>query len=145
MRVLFLSSLILLTGEAALAQAPFAGLDRNEDGVISRSEASADREIRKRFAAFDRDGNGRLSRPEHRAAVRDIDRRVALDAAITARVRQALLAEQGIPSGLIAVDTYEGRVHLRGHVGAADLASRAGRVTATVDGVRMVRNDIAVK
>ncbi len=123
----------------------FAALDRNRDGYVSKAEAAAEREIAKRFAQFDRDGDGRLSPEEYAAAKEDYDRRVLRDAVITARVKAALLAEKGIPSLSISVDTYEGKVQLTGFVGSPDLVSKAGRVTAGVSGVRTVDNNIAVK
>ena len=43
------------------------------------------------------------------------------------------------------MDTYEGGVHLSGFVPAAELASRAGRVTASISGVRTVHNNLVVK
>src|ERR1051326_5978876 len=76
----------------------FAALDRNKDGYLSKLEAAGDREVAKRFAAFDLDGDGRLSESEFILAKEDNDRRVLRDAALTARVKAALLAEQGIPS-----------------------------------------------
>jgi hyperosmotically inducible protein len=145
MRALFLSGAMVAGVAPALAQPSFTALDRNGDGSISRIEALADAEIRKRFAAFDRDRDGRLSRLEYRHAAEDNNQRIQHDLAITERVRQALLAEKGIPSRQIAVETYEGQVHLKGFVGAPAIASRAGRVTAAVDGVRTVHNDLAVK
>jgi osmotically-inducible protein OsmY len=78
-------------------------------------------------------------------AKEDNDKRVLRDAVITARVKAALLAEKGIPSMSISVDTYEGRVQLAGFVGSPELVSKAGRVTAAVSGVRTVDNNIAVK
>jgi hyperosmotically inducible periplasmic protein len=125
--------------------ANFAALDRNRDGYVSRIEAQADREISKRFAYFDIDNDGRLSEAEYALIREDIEKRVLRDAVITARVKAALLAEKGIPSSSIAVETYEGRVQLSGFVGAPDIVSRAGRVTASVNGVRTVHNAIAVK
>jgi osmotically-inducible protein OsmY len=70
---------------------------------------------------------------------------VLRDSLITARVKAALLAEKGIPSLSISVDTYEGKVQLTGFVGSPDLVSKAGRVTAGVNGVRTVDNNISVK
>ena len=147
MRALFLSgaTMLLLWARPALAQDAFGVLDRNGDRSISRVEALGDPEIHKRFGAFDQDKDGLLSQPEHARAAADNDQRVLDDSAITARVRQALRADKGIPSGQIAVETYEGRVQLKGFVGAPSLASRAGRVTAGVEGVRTVHNDIGVK
>jgi hypothetical protein len=145
MRALFFSGAVVLGMPVALAQDSFIGLDRNRDGAISRIEALADAEIQKRFASFDADGDGLLSRREYRQAAQDNSRRMLRDSAISERVRQALIADKAIPAGRIAVETYEGRVHLTGFVGAPGIASRAGRLTAAVEGVRTVRNDIVVK
>jgi hypothetical protein len=123
----------------------FNALDRNRDGAISRVEALGDAEIHKRFATFDGDNDGALSASEHRLALKNVNQQALHDSRITARVKAALLAAKGIPSLQIAVETYEGRVQLKGHVDAPDIVSRAGRVTAAVQGVRTVRNDIAVK
>ena len=128
-----------------LARADFVALDRNRDGYVSRVEANGDREIAKRFAQFDTDGDGRLSEAEYVRAKEDNDKRILRDAMITARVKAALLAEKGIPSLSISVDTYEGSVQLAGFVGSPDLVSKAGRVTAAVSGVRTVNNNISVK
>lgn len=149
---LALSAALALTGGAAVAQAPeqgmvragFAALDKNRDGHISRHEANGDRETAKRFAQFDSDGDGRLSETEYIAAQEDNKKRILRDSVITARVKAALLAEKGIPSLSISVETYEGRVHLAGFVGAPEIVSKAGRVTASVSGVRTVDNYIAV-
>lgn len=153
-------SAVLVSGAAVFASAPalaqsspehgmvrtdFLALDRNKDGYISRHEANADRETAKRFAQFDSDGDGRLTEPEYIAAQEDNRKRIMRDAVITARVKAALLAEKGIPSLSISVDTYEGRVQLAGFVGSPEVVSRAGRLTATVNGVRTVDNNISVK
>jgi hypothetical protein len=125
--------------------AEFAALDRNRDGYVTRIEALADQEIYKRFAQFDANKDRQLSLAEYLAAREDNDKRVQHDAALTARVKAALVAERGIPLKSISVQTYEGRVQLSGFVPAPDMASRAGRVTAAVSGVRSVHNNIVVK
>jgi len=136
---------MMLWSATALPQGGFIALDRNGDGRISRVEALGDPEIQKRFAAFDADKDNLLSDAEYTGAVADNNQRILQDSGTTARVKAALLADKEIPSGRIAVETYEGRVQLRGFVGAPGVASRAGRVTAAVDGVRTVHNDITVK
>lgn len=153
----FAATALMLASAAALAQAggdmtplsgpgaDFVALDRNRDGFISKVEALASPEIEKRFASFDVNKDGYLSDAEYGAAVDDNRKRVLHDSAITARVKAALLAERGIPSLSISVATYEGRVQLSGLVRVPDIASRAGRVTARVNGVRTVHNDIRVK
>jgi osmotically-inducible protein OsmY len=125
--------------------AEFAALDRNRDGYVTRIEALADQEIYKRFVQFDTDKDRQLSLAEYLAAREDNDKRAQHDAALTARVKAALIAQRGIPSRSISVDSYEGRVHLSGFVPSPDMASRAGRVTAGVSGVRTVHNNIVVK
>jgi hyperosmotically inducible protein len=126
-------------------RADFEALDKNRDGYLTKQEAGGDREIAKRFATFDIDNDGRLSETEYLLAKEDNGKRVLRDAALTARVKAALLAERGIPSLSIGVDTYEGRVQLSGFVGSPDIVSRAGRVTASVTGVRTVHNNISVR
>jgi hypothetical protein len=125
--------------------AEFAALDRNRDGFVTRIEALADQEIYKRFAQFDINKDRQLSLAEYLAAREDNDKRAQQDAVLTARVKAALIAERGIPSTAISVDTYEGGVQLSGFVPAPDMASRAGRVTAGVSGVRSVHNNLIVK
>jgi hypothetical protein len=142
------ATLAQIPGDSAAPPTPradFAVLDKNKDGYVSKHEAQGDREIFKRFASFDIDNDGRLSEGEYVAAKEDNEKRVLRDAALTARVKAALLAERGIPSMSISVDTYEGRVQLSGFVGSPDIVSRAGRVTAGVSGVRTVHNGITVK
>ena len=157
MRRLFVLGLLGATSLAAMAQssgnldgpaglrADFQKLDRSRDGYISKIEANGDVEIAKRFAYFDMNGDGRLSEREYILAKEDNQKRTLHDATITARVKAALVAQRGIPPTSIAVDTYEGRVQLSGFVGKPEIASKAGRVTASVDGVRTVDNKIAVK
>ena len=123
----------------------FMLLDRNRDGTISRVEALANQDVLKRFGNFDADRDGRLSEEEFAALREDVARQALADAAITARVKAALLAERGIPSLSISVETYEGRVQLTGFVKSPDIVSRVGRVTAGVNGVRTVHNNIGVR
>lgn len=156
MRALFVAVLLILSSTPALAQGSgepggdpvrreFTLLDRNRDATISRVEALANQDVLKRFSAFDTDRDGHLSEAEFAALREDIQRQALLDAAVTARVKAALLAERGIPSLSISVETYEGRVQLTGFVKSPDIVSRAGRVTAGVNGVRTVHNNIGVR
>ena len=156
MRALLIAA-VLASNASALAQpgsgepgggpraAEFARLDRNGDGHVTRIEALADPEIHKRFAQFDANKDRQLSLAEYLSAREDMDKRVQADAALTARVKAALLAERNIPWKTISVETYEGAVQLSGFVPAPDIVSRAGRVTAGISGVRTVHNNILVR
>jgi len=67
------------------------------------------------------------------------------DTAVTAKVRTALLAEKDVKSSDIAVETFQGKVILRGTVpnrGQLDLAAKVAR---SVEGVKVVDNRLAVK
>jgi osmotically-inducible protein OsmY len=67
------------------------------------------------------------------------------DAAITSKVKAAILAEPGLKSLQIGVETYKDVVQLRGFVDNAQAKSRAGEVGAGVSGVKSVRNNLVVK
>jgi osmotically-inducible protein OsmY len=145
MRVLLIIGSLAANAAAVAQPQDFAAFDRNGDGYLTRIEVAADPEIAKRFAQFDTDKDRRLSAAEYQSAREDSHRRALRDAALTARVKEALIAASGIASKTISVEAYEGRVHLSGFVPMPDMASRAGRITAGVNGVRTVHNNIAVK
>jgi hypothetical protein len=96
MRALLFVASLAASGGTLAQHADFAVLDRNGDGYLSRIEALADPEIAKRFAQFDLDKDRRLSLAEYLAAREDNARRAAFDAALAARVREALLAASGV-------------------------------------------------
>ena len=123
----------------------FDAMDRNRDGALSKEEAAADKELAKRFARFDADKDGRLNVDEFIKANQDNDKRVLADSAITAKVKALLLAEKGVPSASVSVETYEGRVLLSGFVENSGQVARAGKVAAGVSGVKKVQNNLAVK
>lgn len=66
-------------------------------------------------------------------------------AGITSKVKVAVLAEPGLKSFQIGVETYKDVVQLSGFVDNAAAKTRAGTVAANVPGVRSVRNDLVVK
>jgi hyperosmotically inducible protein len=71
--------------------------------------------------------------------------RIAQDAAITADVKARLIAEPGIRSLSINVDTFNGNVTLKGEVTAAAQRSTAAGIAGKVKGVKSVRNELTVK
>lgn len=67
------------------------------------------------------------------------------DATITTKVKAALLAEPGLKSMQITVDTTNGVVTLSGSVDTPQLMTRATEVAQSVDGVKSVKNSLGVK
>ena len=55
----------------------FHALDKNKDGVLSRSEAAANPELAKKFKQADKNGDGKLSRMEYLEAMTKQDARTA--------------------------------------------------------------------
>jgi|CXWL01.1.fsa_nt_gi hyperosmotically inducible protein len=123
----------------------FDAMDKNRDGGLSKEEAAGDKELAKRFARFDADKDGRLNVDEFIKANQDNDKRVLADSAITAKIKALLLAEKGVPSASVSVETYEGRVILSGFVESSGQVTQAGKVAAGVSGVKKVQNNLAVK
>jgi hyperosmotically inducible protein len=67
------------------------------------------------------------------------------DAAITAKVKTALMAEPGIKSLEINVDTRDNNVTLAGTVPSAELKVRAMQIAQRVEGVKSVNDQLVVK
>jgi len=151
MQRLIAIALILAFSAAAWAQKKGSGneafdaLDKNRDGYLSRPEVAGAKEFAKRFARFDANKDGRLDLDEYLKAGQDNDARVLADSAITVKVKAALLAEKGVPSTAISVETYESRVLLSGFVDSATVKEKAGKVAAGVSGVKRVQNNLVVK
>lgn len=70
---------------------------------------------------------------------------LANNAATTARIKSALLADKIAPGMSINVDTNGGVVTLRGQVDNADQKSRAERIAKKEKGVKAVKNKLTVK
>ena len=123
----------------------FDALDKNRDGFLSKEEIAGERELAKRFAKFDANKDGRWNVDEYIKANQDNDGRVLSDTAITTKVKALLLAEKGVPSTSISVETYEARVLLSGFVDTKDQIGKAGKVAAGVSGVKKVQNQLVLK
>jgi len=67
------------------------------------------------------------------------------DAAITAKVRTALLAEPSLKSFDINVDTKDAMVTLSGNVGTNDLRDRAKQISSSTAGVNGVIDNLILK
>jgi osmotically-inducible protein OsmY len=67
------------------------------------------------------------------------------DATITTKVKTAVLAEPGLKTLQIDVDTKNGVVTLAGTVDTPALKDRAQQVAQSVNGVQSVNNNLTVK
>jgi len=67
------------------------------------------------------------------------------DAAITSKVKAALLEDSGLKSFVISVETFKNVVQLSGFINSGTLKAKAGAVAAGVVGVRSVQNNLVVK
>ncbi len=67
------------------------------------------------------------------------------DAAITSKVKTALLGDSGLKSFDISVETYKDVVQLSGFVNSDQVKAHAGQVAADIAGVRGVQNNLIVK
>jgi hypothetical protein len=67
------------------------------------------------------------------------------DATITTKVKAAVLAEPGLKTLDITVDTRAGVVTLAGTVASNDLKQRAEQIAQGVEGVRQVSDQLVVK
>jgi hyperosmotically inducible protein len=123
----------------------FKQLDKDGNGTISPAEAAADKEIAKRFKAFDANKDGKLQEEEYLQAGNDNSKRVLADTAITTKIKGELLLAKGLPSTAISVETYEGQVQLSGFVDKKEQVAAAGKVAASVSGVKKVHNGLRVK
>lgn len=67
------------------------------------------------------------------------------DTAITAKVKAAIVAEPGLKSLDINVDTKDATVTLSGTVASADLRDRAKQIASSTSGVKNVVDNLVVK
>ena len=124
-------------------------LDADRDGYVSRDEVRALDGYEKGFDEADRNRDGRLDPTEAITAQQLYERglaaRYAQDSWITAKVKAALLREKGLDSMDVSVETLEAEVLLSGFVASADQKRKALLVASRVDGVRQVRDGLAVR
>lgn len=65
------------------------------------------------------------------------------DATVTAKVKAALLAESGVDGTKINVDTFNGRVTLKGEVPSTTMIDRAVQVARGIEGVKDIDNRLS--
>lgn len=64
------------------------------------------------------------------------------DAAITTKVKAKFVEDKAVSALNIKVNTYQGTVQLSGFAKSTEEAERAAQIARSVNGVKMVKNDI---
>lgn len=64
------------------------------------------------------------------------------DATITTKVKAKFVEDKAVSALNIKVNTYQGTVQLSGFAKSAEEAERAAQIARSVNGVKMVKNDI---
>ena len=121
---------------AAVALAGLAGCDRNDTDRVTSGRAPAT------TPPASRAGRPRTATTPP-AADRTIGE-VTGDAAVTAKVKAALLAEKGVDGMKINVDTRDGNVILTGNVPEPAQVEKATQVARGIEGVKAVDNQLKV-
>ena len=71
--------------------------------------------------------------------------RVVDDSVITGKVKAALVADPTTKAHQISVETFKGVVQLSGFVDTSEAKMRATQVAETVEGVKNVKNELALR
>ena len=127
----------------------FEKLDRNDDGKLSKAEASKEELFFENFGTADADKSGSLDQGEYSAYRSQVEKkhlkRVLGDTEITARIKAELIKDAGIKSLKIDVETYKGVVLLSGFVDTQQQIEQAEAIAKSVPGVDSVKNSLILK
>lgn len=130
-------------------QDKFRSLDANRDGFVDKSEVSRIRGYAAAFDKADANRDRQLSLEEFAEAEAIHDRQqvvaYASDAALTAKVKTALLRESDLNAMDVSVETDKGRVQLSGWVESEAQRKKALQVASRVEGVKEVKDGMNVK
>jgi hyperosmotically inducible protein len=119
---------------ATFAALALAGCDRETKQEVKEAGTAVKREAKEAGAEV----------KQSLAKVGETTGQVLEDAAVTAKVKAALIAEKDIKSRDITVETFQGKVVLKGAVPDRTQADRVAKLAASVEGVKAVENRLAV-
>ena len=125
-------------GVAAIAALALAGCDRADRAKL-QADAKQTANSAKQAA---RNAGDEIKRETKE--VGDTAGQVIGDTAITAKVKTALHAEKNVRSRDIDVETFQGKVVLKGTVADKRQVELAAQVAGSVDGVKSVENRLVV-
>ena len=118
---------------------------RTDTPMTSPSATPADRMTADASAAANRAGAATDSAASRVEKAGDTAAAKAGDAATTAKVKARLMAEPGIDSLQIDVDTSNGRVTLSGEVDTPERRARAKELAGSIEGVTGVNDRLSLK
>lgn len=127
----------------------FQKYDTNQDGFISKREATARKMSSKAFEEADSNNDGKLNKNEFVKA-ESINERVKVakyvdDSVVTAKVKARLIKHSLLRGLQVHVETYKGVVQLSGFVDNEKQITTAGQIAAGVEGVNKVINNLIPK
>ena len=138
---------VLMTAAVSLALTGLAGCNRDADNATSRAPdtttttppvTTTEPATPPVAATTPPAGDTTATAPDtsaDRSSGQTVD-----DATVTAKVKAALLAESGVDGTKINVDTFNGRVTLKGEVPSKSMIDRAVQVARGIEGVKDVDN-----
>jgi hyperosmotically inducible protein len=119
---------------AVIAALAVAGCDRQAQDAVKHAGSEIKREAKEAGA-----------QAKHTLReVGETTEQVVEDSAVTAKVTAALHAEKNVKSRDIHVETFQGKVVIKGVVPDRAQADRAAKVAASVEGVKAVENRLTV-
>lgn len=127
----------------------FKGLDADNNGTLTKTEAGKEKLFAKHFNVADKNTDGTLDEQEYTEyksnAEKKTVKRVVKDSVITSKVKGSLLKDEGLKSLKVSVKTNHGVVLLSGFVETEDQIAQAGKIAADIEGVKSVENSLLLK
>jgi hyperosmotically inducible periplasmic protein len=127
----------------------FKGLDTDNDGTLTKSEAGKEKLFAKNFSAANKDADDTLDQQEYtnyktQAEQKNV-KRVVKDSVITSKVKGNLLKDEGLKSLKVSVKTNHGVVLLSGFVDTEEQIQQAGKIASETEGVKSIKNSLLLK
>lgn len=154
LHLVLVGTFALYTAQASLAAStpapiPFERYDQNGDKQLSLEEFTALGGQERAFKAGDTNQDGKLSEDEFAKTPAppsgDKASKYISDALITTKVKTLLFKEESVKGLDVSVETHQGTVQLSGWVATPAQIVDAGRLAASIEGVKAVRNELQLK